>query len=192
MLLNSQWTNGFFDVLMPFITNVRTWFPLIILLVIYALYKGNREVRTVVIIAVIATCCADFFSAKGIKNNFPRQRPCVREQTDDFSYRLMIRRRTTASFPSNHAANTAAFAFSILFTVGFKYAGVFLVISFFIGYSRVYCGVHFPFDVLVGWFIGMSFAYIAARIARAFKLYPVQVPQISSDQTQDEHVSEET
>jgi undecaprenyl-diphosphatase len=49
---------------------------------------------------------------------------------------------------------------------GFKAGWPFIIISFLVGYSRIYVGVHFPLDVAVGWLIGSIFALAVCRFIR--------------------------
>ena len=61
---------------------------------------------------------------------------------------------TSYSFPSGHSAAIMAFVrFLISFTKK-KYYSIFIVIGILTCLSRVYVGVHFPFDIWVGSFMG--------------------------------------
>jgi membrane-associated phospholipid phosphatase len=66
--------------------------------------------------------------------------------------------------PSGHAQN--AMAFWAMLALGFRKKWLWVVsitLIFLIGLSRIYLGVHFPTDVLVGWLIGacLLLAFIA-------------------------------
>ena len=70
-------------------------------------------------------------------------------------------------FFSAHAGNTMAVAvfFSILLKEKFKGVGFLLLIwAAFIGYSRIYLGVHFPLDVFLGMVIGLFFGWLFAKL----------------------------
>jgi undecaprenyl-diphosphatase len=69
----------------------------------------------------------------------------------------------SSSFPSGHTASAFAFA------TGAGNAQPALsaplrAVATLVGYSRVHTGVHYPADVLVGAFIGVTAAEIAARL----------------------------
>lgn len=77
----------------------------------------------------------------------------------------------TASFPSGHAMNSAVvyLTMAALLARGQKkhgpriyILGVGIMLTLMIGLSRIYLGVHWPTDVLVGWIFGASWAALLA------------------------------
>ncbi|MET9931908.1 MULTISPECIES: phosphatase PAP2 family protein [unclassified Streptomyces] len=69
------------------------------------------------------------------------------------------------SFPSNHAALASAAAFALLF-VSRRLGLVALVAAVLMAASRVWVGVHYPHDVLVGFVVGALVALLATRVVR--------------------------
>lgn len=78
-----------------------------------------------------------------------------------------------ASFPSGHAFNSAvvyiaiALAFATLSareSVRLTILGTAIGLSLVIAWSRVWLGVHFPSDVMAGWFGGAGWAFLAAAL----------------------------
>ncbi|MCF7807436.1 MAG: phosphatase PAP2 family protein [Candidatus Marinimicrobia bacterium] len=99
---------------------------------------------------------ADWINARLIKPNVDRIRPG--KQMEEIKS-LGSMNRGKRSFPSNHASNTISIALSI--GIFFPMTLWFLTpLVILVGYSRVYCGAHYPLDVLVGWLHGSVWVLI--------------------------------
>ena len=68
--------------------------------------------------------------------------------------RVVGYRPTTHSFPSGHAASS--FAAAVVLGYGFRRRGPWFVLAALIACSRVYIGVHYPLDVVVGMAFGIA------------------------------------
>jgi len=102
-----------------------------------------------------------------VRIGFPRARPFISHKVN-----LLILHPATNSFPSGHTTFIFALSFAIFF-YAFKrdlslrekkyFLGggiLFLILSTFIGFARVFCGVHWPSDILGGIIIGFISAWI--------------------------------
>ena len=79
----------------------------------------------------------------------------------------------TASFPSGHAAFSAITYMTLAALLArvttkrrlrYYFVTVAVALTFMIGVSRVYLGVHYPTDILAGWCIGSAWALICWTI----------------------------
>ena len=87
---------------------------------------------------------------------------------DDLDTKLLFYEPTDPSFPSNAAAVSFALASAIFFVD--KRLGVFaLSLATLYSFSRIYAGVHFPSDVVVGAVIGVSSAFFISRFPLLIK-----------------------
>jgi undecaprenyl-diphosphatase len=84
----------------------------------------------------------------------------------------------TSSFPSGHSMLSAVVYLtlgSLLMrlargrAVKIYFLAVALVLTFLIGVSRVYMGVHYPTDVLAGWTAGLVWALLCWLVARSLQ-----------------------
>ncbi|HLP86878.1 MAG TPA: phosphatase PAP2 family protein [Candidatus Paceibacterota bacterium] len=72
------------------------------------------------------------------------------------------------SFPSGHAVFFGALAMS-LFLIHKRIGIFYFIIALVIGSARVASGVHFPFDIIAGYIIGIAIAVIFSVILRKTK-----------------------
>lgn len=121
---------------------------LVILYIWFKKYKVIIGERRVLVIAAFSVGLVNIIIQ--ISNVFIiRARPF-----DTLDVNVLFYRPTDPSFPSNAVAVGFALAVSI-FLVN-KKLGVFsIILTSFYGFSRVYAGVHFPGDVIVGAIIGV-------------------------------------
>ena len=152
---NHTLSTGVLDLFFSFITNVRHWFAVYIVAILYLIIKGGRKGRIATVLVLLLVTTTDQLGAKLIKELFQRLRPC-NALPDVFT---PLGCTGTFSFPSNHALNNfaVAFFFSILYPKAKWY--LFTTASL-IAISRVYLGLHYPSDIFGGAIIGIGFGYL--------------------------------
>ncbi len=93
--------------------------------------------------------------AEGAKYLFDRARPFIW----DTEIAPLTKTPSSSSFPSGHSATAAAGALT-LSALYPSFAPLLMAAAFLVVLSRVYLGVHFPFDVLAGGVIGTTTAIV--------------------------------
>lgn len=158
--LNSELAHNFFDIFFPVITDLHKthlfrviFLPLVFLLLIYF----KRLSGLIIFLGLFISIGISDGIGGIIKRTVMRARP--------FEAAIDAIQRSDAggySFPSNHAINIfcAAVFFSYFFP---KYRIPFLVFAALIGLSRIYNGVHYPSDVLVGAILGSIVGHFGAK-----------------------------
>ncbi len=141
---NQSFANPVFDILLPILTNNYMLVPYALILALL-LWKGGRNGRIAVLLVLLTVVLADRLNSEIIKELVGRIRPCRAVE----GVRLLVACGAGKSFPSTHAVNNAAAAMIFGFFYR-KAAGYLAAFAALIAYTRVYCGVHYPFDVLAG------------------------------------------
>lgn len=120
------------------------WIALILLLLIY------KKTRKTGVLALISLLITFIITNLWLKVSVARIRPY--EVLEGLN--ILIPKQVDYSFPSGHAANGMACAVIFFRRFPGKYGVPLLVLQIIICLSRLYVGVHYPSDVLVGMFIG--------------------------------------
>lgn len=120
-------------------------------------FTRSRNNRQMVAEAILSACAA--LGIGGIISHFYyRDRPFVHHTVIQ-----LIQHPANASFPSDHA--TGAFVIATAIWLFRKKEGtVWLILAAFVALSRIWTGVHYPLDVIVGSMIGMISAIFVHQL----------------------------
>jgi membrane-associated phospholipid phosphatase len=165
----NQWPealNGFFRVLSE---GNKDWTVRLLLAALLGMLLFKRRSRLGAIQAVLAVVVGNLLCDM-LKHALQWQRPCV--QLSD----AIVRYGKLTSFgtASAHACNMAAVA--MVFSLSFgKIGASWWLIALLVGLSRVYAGVHYPSQVLLGWLVGATAGFAIVRF------WPVEAKKVEPD-----------
>jgi undecaprenyl-diphosphatase len=122
------------------------WALVAVLMVFVDARAGMRAAAQALVVLWLTMLTVNF----PLKRLFRRRRPFIAY----VEARVVGRRPRDFSLPSGHSA--AAFGGALLFGMHFPaWAPLFYTLALLVGFSRVYLGVHYPSDVVVGGVLGL-------------------------------------
>ncbi|MGX7107978.1 phosphatase PAP2 family protein [Facklamia miroungae] len=147
------------DHIMLFITHSSSALPVLIIFafIVYQLYRQKLfDKMRFILVTIPGTMIINTL----LKLIFQRNRPDL--------INLLVEEKFY-SFPSGHAmiSSTAVFAIIVLFWQSkhfYKIMAVGILYTFFVGYSRIYLGVHYPSDIIGGWIISFAWVILAQKL----------------------------
>jgi undecaprenyl-diphosphatase len=186
LFLNS-FNTEFWDNAMVIMTGKAIWFPFYALLIFFIIRKYKRNSVYIFFFLIVAIVFSD--QVAGImKNLTQRLRPTHDPALSNLVHSL-ANKGGLYSFFSSHAANTFAVAALTSFLFNNKpYTLLIFIWACLVSYTRIYLGLHFPFDILVGciWGYLMGFAAHRAIIWVQQKYFKSMFPDISKTKLSNE------
>jgi undecaprenyl-diphosphatase len=155
---NGWWSSSVLDQILPWLTYLGSHFAVIFFIILsWILTKRKRILLRLVLL--YATQSAVIYSVKLLGQ---RRRP--------FLFLEMASKLSRGpgeildpSFPSAHAA--FAFMMATLLAGRFpRYRVIFFIVAAFIGWTRIYLGLHYPTDVIAGVLLGYGITKLFLKI----------------------------
>jgi undecaprenyl-diphosphatase len=155
------------DSIMLYVTQTRVWVPLYLFLLFLILKDYRNESWAPLLGIFLTVLLSDQFTSSFMKPYFARLRPSQDPGLEDLVHLVNGYKGGLYGFASSHAATTFSTAsfFWMLFKHKRKWIAVLFIWAALMTYSRIYLGVHYPGDILVGILVGILSALAG------FKLY---------------------
>lgn len=166
------------DSLMLIASGKLTWLPLYLLL-LYVVWRksGWRGVLLFLLGAAAIVGLSDMVAGifkhtgllKGVLPDFPaRLRPSHTPELEGLIHNLAKGGRYGTV--SAHAATTLGVALWSIYSLRSRWVYVVMPIyALLVAYSRIYLGVHFPQDILLGWGVGILSTGVVIAVAMVLK-----------------------
>lgn len=150
LFINRELAHPVLDAFFPFITDFQktaVFYLLMFYVLAVLLVRKNKKALLVIVGCCIGVLFSDFINGQLLKPLFERARPPGGILRTDF--------HGSYAFPSSHAVDVFFIAmFLSLFYPRLRIS--LFVLAALTAFSRVYCGVHYPGDVLGGALVGCA------------------------------------
>jgi undecaprenyl-diphosphatase len=159
------------DPVMYFFTKILSWLPLYIWLIFLVIKTHQRNTWMYLVGVAIAIALADQFTSSLMKPFFARLRPSHEPSLEGLVHLVNNYKGGLYGFASGHAATTFAVATFVWLSLRHAYKKIAWVFAWAVTmtYTRIYLGVHYPSDILVGATVGCLFGIAVWKVTSVFE-----------------------
>ena len=185
--INQTWSAGWLDYAMPAISAIEAWMPPLVLMALVLVMRGGRKARIMFLCAALAIGIGDALVSNTLKKLVGRVRPrdaiegvIIRDLAPATPAVMRLFAAPTKeisrprgelrgkSFPSSHTVNMFAVATVVACFYRRIGLGIYLLAAA-VAWSRIYCGAHWPSDILpsmaLGVLTGLTVVFFIRRMA---------------------------
>lgn len=147
-----------------FVTKIENWIWLYILFLFLFIKFYNRKQAVLLVLFTLLTFGISFAVKFFVKATVKRIRP--NNEIDLSELIRVLQFPTDYSFFSGHASVSFAVATFMVLSLRkhSKWTYLFFIWPLLFSYSRIYVGVHYPSDILIGALVGLSLAFILYKV----------------------------
>lgn len=147
-----------YDSFWSIITEISTWTPLFIFIIVFFFIKFPRHQAINRVIVVVFLVVFIMLLTMVVKEWVARLRPNNNEDIN--SLIRILKSPTDYSFFSGHASSSFAVSTIVFLFLRkqFKWIILLFIWPFIFSLSRIYVGVHYPVDIIVGALVGIGSA----------------------------------
>ncbi len=157
-----------YDPFWIFVTRIDSWIFLFVLFgfLIFRFYPRKQAwlVTGFLLLSFFLTYALKFATKLSVERLRPNQDPSL------ISFIRILQSPLDFSFFSGHASVSFAVVTFLVYALKpyTRWVYLFFIWPILFSFSRIYVGVHYPSDILIGAIIGMGMGYLVYRIQKAF------------------------
>ncbi len=173
LFLNSM-HHPLLDPVMFYLTQTFFWLPLYTFLIFLIFKKYEKSGWYILLGAVVTIILADQITSSLMKPFFARFRPSHEPSLSGTVHLVKnyfgegVYRGGLYGFASSHAANTFGTALFVWLMLKpfYRWMGWIFLWAAVMTYTRIYLGVHYPGDILVGAVVGLGSGWVGFRFSK--------------------------
>ena len=177
--------NGFhspmLDPVMLMITQTIFWTPLYALLIFLLFKVYKKEAWWILLGAAVTILLTDQITSTLMKPYFARLRPSHDPSMESLLHIVGNYRGGLYGFASGHAANTMGVALFVWLNLrkSYRWIGLIFLWAILMSYTRIYLGVHYPGDIMVGGTIGLICGFVSFKSVQFFRDRHKKTPSVA-------------